>query len=189
MYLPNTYNLFWDVTPQDFRKRMLEYYNLFWNEERIKRANALELNPIQVYILASIVQKESIRLEEQNKIAGVYLNRLKKNMKLQADPTVIYAIKKKEDNFDKVIRRVLYKDLKLNSPYNTYRFRGLTPGPICMPDLSTIESVLNAESHDFLYFVASPTNPGFHVFSKNLSEHNKNKKLYTKWLDRKKLFR
>ena len=110
-------------------------------------------------------------------------------MKLQADPTVIYAIKKKEDNFDKVIRRVLYKDLKLNSPYNTYRFRGLTPGPICMPDLSTIESVLNAESHDFLYFVASPTNPGFHVFSKNLSEHNKNKKLYTKWLDRKKLFR
>ncbi|MFL2601477.1 MAG: endolytic transglycosylase MltG [Flavobacteriaceae bacterium] len=189
MYLPNTYNLFWDVTPQDFRKRMLEYYNLFWNEERIKRANALELNPIQVHILASIVQKESIRSEEQNKIAGVYLNRLKKNMKLQADPTVIYAIKKKEDNFDKVIRRVLYKDLKLNSPYNTYRFRGLTPGPICMPDLSTIESVLNAESHDYLYFVASSTNPGFHVFSKNLSEHNKNKKLYTKWLDRKKLFR
>ena len=170
MYLPNT-------------------YNLIWNEERIQRANALELNPIQVHILASIVQKESTRSEEQNKIAGVYLNRLKKNMKLQADPTVIYAIKKKEDNFDKVIRRVLYKDLKSNSPYNTYRFRGLTPGPICMPNLSTIEAVLNAESHDYLYFVASPTNLGFHVFSKNLSEHNKNKKLYTNWLKREKLFR
>ncbi len=189
MYLPNTYNLFWDVTVEDFRKRMLEYYNLFWNEERIQKANALKLNPIQVYILASIVQKESLRPEEQNKIAGVYINRLNKNMKLQADPTVIYAIKKKEDNFNKVIRRVLYKDLKLNSPYNTYRYSGLTPGPICMPNLSTIEAVLNPESHDYLYFVASPTNPGFHLFSKNLSEHNKNKRLYTKWLNSKKLFR
>ena len=189
MYLPNTYNLFWDVTVEDFRKRMLEYYNLFWNEERIKKANALKLNPIQVYILASIVQKESLRSEEQNKIAGVYINRLNKNMKLQADPTVIYAIKKKEDNFNKVIRRVLYKDLKLNSPYNTYRYSGLTPGPICMPNLSTIEAVLNPESHDYLYFVASPTNPGYHLFSKNLSEHNKNKRLYTRWLNSKKLFR
>lgn len=189
MYLPNTYNLFWDVTVEDFRKRMLEYYNLFWNEERIQKANALKLNPIQVYILASIVQKESLRPEEQNKIAGVYINRLNKNMKLQADPTVIYAIKKKEDNFNKVIRRVLYKDLKLNSPYNTYRYSGLTPGPICMPNLSTIEAVLSPESHDYLYFVASPINPGFHLFSKNLSEHNKNKKLYTRWLNSKKLFR
>ena len=189
MYLPNTYNLFWDVTVEDFRKRMLEYYNLFWNEERIKKANALKLNPIQVYILASIVQKESLRSEEQKKIAGVYINRLNKNMKLQADPTVIYAIKKKEDNFNKVIRRVLYKDLKLNSPYNTYRYSGLTPGPICMPNLSTIEAVLNPESHDYLYFVASPTNPGYHLFSKNLSEHNKNKRLYTRWLNSKKLFR
>ena len=189
MYLPNTYNLFWDVTVEDFRKRMLEYYNLFWNEERIQKANALKLNPIQVYILASIVQKESLRSEEQNKIAGVYINRLNKNMKLQADPTVIYAIKKKEDNFNKVIRRVLYKDLKLNSPYNTYRYSGLTPGPICMPNLSTIEAVLNPESHDYLYFVASPTNPGYHLFSKNLSEHNKNKRLYTRWLNSKKLFR
>ena len=147
------------------------------------------MNPIQVYILASIVQKETLRSEEQNKIAGVYINRLNKNMKLQADPTVIYAIKKKEDNFNKVIRRVLYKDLKLNSPYNTYRYSGLTPGPICMPNLSTIEAVLNPESHDYLYFVASPTNPGYHLFSKNLSEHNKNKRLYTRWLNSKKLFR
>ena len=189
MYLPNTYNLFWDVTVEDFRKRMLEYYNLFWNEERIKKANALKLNPIQVYILASIVQKESLRSEEQNKIAGVYINRLNKNMKLQADPTVIFAIKKKEDDFNKVIRRVLYKDLKLNSPYNTYRYSGLIPGPICMPNLSTIEAVLNPESHDYLYFVASPTNPGYHLFSKNLSEHNKNKRLYTRWLNSKNLFR
>ena len=189
MYLPNTYNLFWDVTVEDFRKRMLEYYNLFWNEERIQKANALKLNPIQVYILASIVQKESLRPQEQNKIAGVYINRLNKNMKLQADPTVIYAIKKKEDNFNKVIRRVLYKDLKLNSPYNTYRYSGLTPGPISMPNLSTIDAVLNPEIHDYLYFVASPTNPGFHLFSKNLSEHNKNKRLYTRWLNNKKLFR
>lgn len=189
MYLPNTYNLFWEVTPKDFKKRMLEYYNLFWNKERIQKANSLKLNPIQVNILASIVQKESVSSEEQNKIAGVYLNRLKKNMKLQADPTVIYAIKKKEDKFNKVIRRVLYKDLKLNSPYNTYRYGGLTPGPICMPNLSTIDAVLNPESHDYLYFVASPTNPGLHLFSKNLSEHNKNKRLYTEWLNRKKLFR
>ena len=189
MYLPNTYDFFWDVTPEDFRNRMLEYYNLFWNEERVRKANALNLSPIEVYILASIVQKESLRSEEQNIISGVYHNRLRKNMKLQADPTVIYAIKKKEKNFKKIIRRVLYRDLKLNSPYNTYRYKGLTPGPICMPNLSTIEAVLNPEIHNYLYFVASPTDPGFHLFSKNYSEHIRNKKLYTEWLNRNKLFR
>ena len=100
-----------------------------------------------------------------------------------------HFIKKKEDNFNKVIRRVLYKDLKLNSPYNTYRYSGLTPGPICMPNLSTIEAVLNPESHAYLYFVASPTYPGYHLFSKKLTEPNKYKRLYTRWLNSKKLFR
>ena len=155
---------------------MAKEYKKFWNSERKKKALKIGLSQSEITILASIVQSEqSLKYDEHSTIAGLYLNRLNKNMKLQADPTVIYAIKKKEDNFNKVIRRVLYKDLKLNSPYNTYRYSGLTPGPICMPNLSTIEAVLNPESHDYLYFVASPTNPGYHLFSKNLSEHNKNK--------------
>jgi len=189
MYLPNTYDVFWDVTPEEFRKRMWEYYTRFWNNARQAKAKALQLTPIEVSILASIVQKESVQKEEQNRIAGVYLNRLRLGMKLQADPTIIFAIKKESGDFGRVIKRVLYKDLRLKSPYNTYRSRGLPPGPIVMPDLSAIEAVLNPEQHAYLYFVASPEKPGFHLFAKDLIGHNKNKKVYTRWLNKQKIYR
>ena len=110
-------------------------------------------------------------------------------MKLQADPTVIYAIKKETNNFNKIIKRVLYRDLKIKSAYNTYYRKGLPPSPICMPDMSTILSVLNAENHSFLYFVVDPQNPGFHLFSKDLVQHNRNKKKYINWLNEKKIYR
>ena len=189
MYLPNSYDIFWHSTPEDFRKRMLNYYDLFWNEKRRKQAEKLNLTPIEVSILASIVQKESVQKEEQNRIAGVYINRLKKRIKLQADPTIIYALKKETGDFSKQIKRVLYKDLKIKSPYNTYQNRGLPPGPIVMPDLSAIEAVLNPEDHNYIYFVASPKKPGFHLFATNLWQHNKNKRVYTRWLDQQKLYR
>ena len=189
MYIPNTYDFYWHVSPEKFRDRMWKEYNSFWNEELEIKAKKINLTKIEVYILASIVQKESIKQIEKSRIAGVYVNRLKKNMKLQADPTVIYAIKKESNNFKQIIKRVLYKDLKIKSTYNTYYNRGLPPSPICMPDLSTIIAVLNPENHSFLYFVADPENPGFHLFSKSLIQHNRNKKKYINWLNKNKLYR
>ena len=139
---------------------MLEEYNDFWNEDRAKKAKSIDLSKKEVIVLASIVQKESIKLDERPIIAGVYLNRLRKKMRLQADPTVIYSIKSYYNNFDTIIRRVLYRDLKLESPYNTYKIKGLPPGPISMPDISSIDAVLDSRSHDYIFFVADPHNPG-----------------------------
>ena len=189
LYLPNSYDFFWDTSAEDFRKKMLSYYNRFWNDSRRAKAATLGLKPQEVSILASIVQKESPKRDEQARVAGAYLNRLKKGMKLQADPTVIFAMKKASGDFNQVIKRVLYKDLRLKSPYNTYKSKGLPPGPIVMPDLSTIEAVLNPEKHSYIYFVADPSKPGYHMFAKNLIEHNRNKKIYVNWINQKKIFR
>ena len=189
MYLPNSYNAYWDSSPEEFRELMLKNYHRFWNKNRLAKAKKLGFTPQEVYILAAIVHKESIKKEEQPRIAGLYLNRLRKNMRLQADPTVIYALKRAAANYDLTIKRVLYKDLKLNSPYNTYKVKGLPPGPISMPDLSAIQAVLNPEKHSFLYFVASPENPGYHLFAKTLSQHNRNKKAYVKWINKQKIYR
>ena len=189
MYIPNSYEFFWNVEPNEFRERMLEEYNNFWNEKRIKQAESTGLSKKEIIILASIVQKESVKLDERPIIAGVYLNRLKKRMRLQADPTVIYSIKSYYNNFDTIIRRVLYRDLKLKSPYNTYKIKGLPPGPISMPDISSIDAVLDSRSHDYIFFVADPYNPGYHLFASTLRQHNKNKRVYTRWLNSKKIYR
>jgi len=189
MYIPNSYDFFWNVEPKIFRDKMLEEYNNFWNEDRTEKAKSIGLSKLEVIALASIVQKESVKLDERPVIAGVYLNRLKKKMKLQADPTVIYSIKSYYNNFDTIIRRVLYRDLKLNSPYNTYKVRGLPPGPISMPDISSIDAVLNSRNHNYIFFVADPYNPGYHLFASKLSQHNKNKRVYTRWLNSKKIYR
>ena len=189
MYLPNTYEFFWDTTVVDFRNKMLETYNNFWNTERVAKAKKIGLSKQEVSILASIVQKESVMKDERPRIAGVYLNRLKKRMRLQADPTVIFALKNESGDFNKRIRRVLYKDLRVKSSYNTYRNRGLPPGPICMPDLDAVDAVLNPENHKFLFFVADPENRGYHLFGKNLREHNANKKKYIRWINKKKVYR
>ena len=189
MYIPNSYEFFWNVEPKIFRDKMLEEYNNFWNEDRTEKAKSIGLSKVEVITLASIVQKESVKLDERPVIAGVYLNRLKKKMKLQADPTVIYSIKSYYNNFDTIIRRVLYRDLKLNSPYNTYKIKGLPPGPISMPDISSIDAVLNSRNHNYIFFVADPYNPGYHLFASKLSQHNKNKRVYTRWLNSKKIYR
>lgn len=183
LMLPNTYEVYWNTSAIQYRNRMLKEYRHYWNETRLSQANKIKLSPSEVYTLASIVSKESVKADEQPRVAGVYLNRLRKNMKLQADPTVVYSIKHTTGNFDTIIRRVLYRDLRLDNPYNTYKINGLPIGPITMPEMSAIEAVLNAERHSYLYFVADVQRPGYHNFSKTLSEHNKKRKAYTEWLN------
>ena len=189
MFIPNSYEVYWNVKPEDFRDKMLTEYNKFWNQDRTKKAEQLGLSKLEVISLASIVQKESIKVDERPTIAGVYINRLKKRMRLQADPTVIYSIKDYYKNFDTIIRRVLYRDLRLNSRYNTYRINGLPPGPIAMPDISAIDAVLDYEKHNYIFFVADPYNRGYHLFARNLSEHNRNKRVYTRWLNSRGIYR
>ena len=183
MFLPNTYQVYWNISADDFRDKMLKEYNKFWNKERIAKATALNLTPVQVITLASIVHKESVKKSERPVIAGVYLNRLKQGMPLQADPTVIYAKKIKENNFDQIIKRVIHEDLFINSPYNTYLFEGLPPSPIAMPDVDAIDAVLNAEKHNYIYFCASIEKFGYHVFASDYAEHQKNAKKYADWLN------
>jgi UPF0755 protein len=183
MYIPNTYEFYWNTSASDFRNRMQAEYHNFWNETRIQKAQAIGLTKEQVMSLAAVVQKETAKFEERPRVAGVYINRLNRGMLLQADPTVIYAKKKAEKNFDQIIKRVLYIDLELDSPYNTYKYAGVPPGPITMPDISSIDAVLNPEKHDYFYFVADVTNFGFHKFSKTLAQHNVNKAEYVRWVN------
>lgn len=186
MYIPNTYDFFWDTDAQDFRKRMLKEYQNFWNEKRKKQAKQKNLSLNEVAILAAIVQRESNYLPERKIIAGLYLNRLKKGMPLQADPTIIFAMKKNQENIKKEkINRLFYKDLKIKSPYNTYKNKGLPPGLIAMPDISSYEAVLNAPDHNFLYMCADTENKGRHIFAKNFKNHKKNAKKYRKWITQK----
>lgn len=187
--IPNTYEVYWNTSATQFRNRMLREYRAFWNTNRTEKALALKLSPTEVYTLASIVIKESPKEDEQSRVAGVYINRLRRGMRLQADPTVVYAIKSSTSNFDTVIRRVLYRDLKLESPYNTYRVDGLPIGPITMPDPKAIDAVLNAENHKFLFFVADTARIGYHDFSETLAEHNKKRAVYTQWLNSRNIKR
>ncbi|WP_340073488.1 endolytic transglycosylase MltG [Leptobacterium sp. I13] len=189
MYLPNSYEIFWNTSAESFRDRMLKEYNRFWDAPRVRKADSLNLTKNQVITLASIVHEESKKRDEQPRVAGVYVNRLRKNMFLQADPTVIYAIKKHTGRYDTIIKRVLYKDLRIESPYNTYKNTGLPPGPIAMPDVSAIDAVLNYEKHDYYYFVADTNNFGYHKFAKTLSQHNANKRQYTNWLNSQQILR
>jgi UPF0755 protein len=182
MFIPNTYEFYWNVTPIKVRDKLAKEYRRFWNEERLAKAKALDLTPVQVATLAAIVHEETAKADERPRVAGVYLNRLKQEMQLQADPTVIYAIKEKSGNFDQVIKRVMYNDLKISSPYNTYLHTGLPPGPIAMPDISAIDAVLNAEKHDYVYFCASVERFGYHEFAKTYEEHQVIAKKYAEWV-------
>jgi len=183
MFIPNSYEFFWNTSADKFRDRMLKEYHRFWNDERKQKAKKYGLSPNEVVALASIVHKETAKVEERPRVAGVYLNRIKRGIRLQADPTVIYALKKHSGDFEQVIKRVLYKDLELDSPYNTYKYAGVPPGPITMPDISAIEAVLNPEKHDYLYFVANIENFGYHKFAKTLAQHNRNKAQYVRWIN------
>ena len=184
MYIPNQYQLYWNTSAETFRNRMLKEYQRFWNEERKAKAKEIDLTPNEVYTLAAIVQKETAKVDERRRVAGVYMNRYNRGIKLDADPTVIYAVKKKNNDFDTVIKRVLYKDLETDSPYNTYKYAGLPPGPIAMPDISAIDAVLNYEDHDYYYFVANPEKPGYHKFAKTLRQHNNNRQAYVRWINK-----
>ncbi|MEO8253555.1 MAG: endolytic transglycosylase MltG [Flavobacterium sp.] len=183
MFIPNTYEIYWNTSAEKFRDKMIKEYRNFWTKERIAKAEKQGLTPIEATILASIVHKESVKKDERPRIAGVYLNRLRLEMPLQADPTVIYAIKKKDNDFNQVIKRVFYNDLFLKSPYNTYKVIGLPPGPIAMPDITALEAVLNPEKNDFIYFCASVDRFGYHEFAATLEEHNVNAKKYSDWIN------
>jgi len=183
MYIPNSYEFFWNISAEKFRERMAKEYRKFWNDDRKTKAEKLGLTPIQVYILASIVHKETVKIDERPRVAGVYLNRLNKGMKLEADPTVIYAMKKQADDFSLVVKRVLNKDLQTDSPFNTYMYEGLPPGPIAMPDISAIDAVLNPEHHNYIYFCASVTNFGYHEFAVTAAQHEANRQKYVAWIN------
>jgi len=179
MYIANSYEFFWNTSAEKFRNKMLKEYRKFWTEKRLKKAKALGLTPEQVIALAAIVQKETVKNDERPRVAGVYINRLKRGMPLQADPTVVYVVKKQTG---KQLKRVLNKHLIIQHPYNTYVNAGVPPGPIVMPDISAIDAVLNYEKHNYLYFVANIKKMGYHTFAKTLAQHNRNAIAYRNWV-------
>ena len=184
MYLPNSYELFWNTSAEVFRSRMLKEYNRFWNESRLDKAKNIGLNQDKVIALASIVYEESKQKSEQARIAGVYINRLKNNWPLQADPTLKFAAYQLPKYKNTIIRRVLNEHKNIVSPYNTYKNVGIPPGLIAMPDLSAIKAVLNYESHNYFYFAADAQKPGFHKFAKTLLQHNNNAREYQRHLSK-----
>ena len=184
IFIPNTYEFFWNTTPTRIRDKMAKEYRKFWTEERLSKAKMLNLTPLQVSSLAAIVHKETAKNDERPRVAGVYLNRLQKGMKLEADPTVIYAMKKQSGDFDQVIKRVYFKDLVIDSPYNTYKYEGVPPGPIAMPDISALDAVLNPEKHNYIYFCASVTNFGYHEFAVTPAQHEVNRQKYVAWVEK-----
>jgi UPF0755 protein len=182
MFIPNTYEVWWTTSPEQLFDKLHQEYVKFWNEDRLQKADGLQMTPLQVATLASIVQAETQKADERPKVAGVYLNRLKINMPLQADPTLVFAVG------DFSIKRVLNIHKAIESPYNTYKNTGLPLGPINMPEISAIDAVLNFESHQYLYFCAKADFSGYHVFSKNFDEHLKNAQTYQRALNASKIF-
>jgi len=181
LFIPNTYEIYWNVSLHQLMQRMIKEHKAFWNDKRTARLDELNMTQSEAYTLASIVQKETLKSDEKPRVAGVYINRLQRNIPLQADPTVVFAIKK----FD--LKRVLNKHLRYDSPFNTYIYEGLPPGPICMPDADAIDAVLDFEKHRYLYFCAKPDYSGYHNFAKNLIQHNKNAKQYHRWLNKQRI--
>ncbi len=180
LFIPDTYDFYWNTTPKDFFARMKKEHEAFWSKEsRLEKAKALDMTPAEVYTLASIVEKETNYNPEKKRMAGVYLNRLKIGMLLQADPTAVFATR------DFETRRVLDRHLEYDSPYNTYLYAGLPPGPIAMASKVSIDAVLNHEEHKYYYFCAKPNTSGQHNFAKNLAAHNVNAAKFRRWLTRR----
>ncbi len=181
VFIPNSYEFYWNTSAEKFANRMTVEYNKFWNDRRIAQADKLNLSKNEVITLASIVQKETANASERPTVAGLYLNRLRSRWPLGADPTIIFALKQKYGQ-DKVYKRVLNKDLTIDSPYNTYTNLGLPPGPIAMPDISSIDAVLSDLRHDYYYMCASVEKIGYHEFAKTLEQHSRNARKYHKWV-------
>jgi UPF0755 protein len=183
MFIPNTYEFFWNTSEVKFLDRMYQEYNSFWNITRLKKAKNIHMTREQTITLASIINEETDKNDEKAKIAGVYINRLKKGMRLQADPTIVYVVG------DFSLQRVLRKHYQINSPYNTYIYYGLPPGPICLPEITSIDAVLNYEDNNYFYFCARPDFSGYHIFARTLEEHNRNARLYRHELNKRKIYR
>jgi UPF0755 protein len=183
LFIPDTYEFFWNTDVRALYSRLLKEYRSFWNDQRLAKAKEKGLDPMEVSILASIIDDEVRKPDEKSRIAGVYLNRLKRGIPLQACPTIKFALN------DFTITRVLYKYLQVDSPYNTYKYRGFPPGPIGCPSIEGIDAVLNAEDHDYLYFAAKADFSGYHNFSRTLAEHNHYAAIYQKELNKRKIFK
>ncbi|MEM7298034.1 MAG: endolytic transglycosylase MltG [Bacteroidota bacterium] len=183
MFIPNTYEVYWTAKPKEILDRMKKEYDRFWTEERVQKAKELKMSKDEVATLASIVQSETNKKEEAPRIAGVYINRLKKRIPLQADPTLVFAIG------DFTIRRILNKDKEFDSPYNTYKNYGLPPGPIKMPSIPYLDAVLDYEEHKYLYFCAKEDFSGYHAFAKTLTEHNRNARKFQRALNMQRIYR
>ena len=180
--IPNTYEVFTNISEIKLIEFIATKYKIFWNAERIDKASKLGYTQSEITILASIVQMEQqIKFDEHSKIAGLYINRLKRNIKLQADPTVKFALKMPN------LRRLYYKHLEVDSPFNTYKYKGLPPGPICIVDPRVIDAVLNYSQHEYIFMCAKPSYSGYHNFSSTNTEHEKYKKMYTTWLSIEKI--
>jgi len=184
LFIPNTYEFYWNTSAKQFRERMQKEYETFWNVDRKTKAKKIRLTPFEIVTLASIVEKEqNIKKEERPEIAGLYLNRIKKKMKLESDPTLIFALG------DFTINRVLNKDKKVDSPYNTYKHKGLPPGPICIPSINAIDAVLNASEHEYVFMCAKEDFSGYHNFAKTYVKHLINARKYHKAMNKRKIMR
>ena len=183
-FIPNTYNYYWPTSGDKFVEKMMGEFEKVWTEERAQKSKAMNFTPLQVFTLASIVQLEASKTDEQPKVAQAYLNRLAKNMRLEADPTSIYAYKL-QNGFNQKIQRVYYGHLATPSDYNTYRVKGLPPAPICLPNMTAVDAVLNPDGHSYVYFCADPDRPGYHSFTNDFAEHERNAEKYRKWLEEK----
>ena len=178
MFIPNTYEVWWNITPEGLTERMKKEYDNFWNEERVAKLARTRLTQKEVTTLASIICEDTRMTDEMPTMAGVYINRLRRGMLLQADPTVKFALG------DFTIRRVLNRHLEVDSPYNTYKYAGLPPSPICMPSIKGIDAVLNYKESNYLYFCAKEDFSGYHNFARTLSEHNQNARRYANALNK-----
>jgi UPF0755 protein len=181
--IPNTYEFFWNTSAKGFLDRMAKEHERFWTESRREKARNAKLTPLQVTILASIIEEETQMDSEKPIMAGVYINRLNHGMLLQACPTLKYALG------DFTIRRVLNRHMKTESPYNTYIHAGLPPGTICIPSIASIDAVLNYSKHDYLFFSAKEDFSGYHHFARTLQQHNRNSEAYKRELNKKKIYR
>jgi len=179
MFIPNTYEVYWNITAEKFLERMHKEHKAFWNEKRTNRLKVINLSQLQAYTLASIVEKETNQIDEKPDVAGVYINRLHDGWLLQADPTLVYALG------DFSIKRVLNVYKTIDSPYNTYKYFGLPPGPICLPSISSIDAVLNYRQHKYMYFCAREDFSGYHNFAVTLNEHLLNAAKYQQALDQR----
>lgn len=183
MFIPNTYEFYWNTSPEKFVQKMNKEYEKFWNSERKQKLKELGMSRTEATTLASIVYEETKKSDEMPRVAGVYVNRLKRKIPLQADPTVKFALG------DFSIKRVLHKHLTYDSPYNTYVYAGLPPSPICMPSIKAIDAVLGYEKHNYVYFCARPDFSGYHNFAETLDLHNKNARAYARALNKLNIYK